>query len=171
MPRQVVTATVSGLDELLHALDQMPQAVGDKAVIDALRSAAQPVVRTARRLAPVATHGERPGTLRRSIKAVQAYTLVGGGRSRRRLKTRHTVLIRAFAPHAHLVELGTAPRQTRSGAYRGRAPAQPFMRPAWAIEGANVKRDISRQLWQNIARQARRYAARSAARTAVRGRP
>ena len=32
--------------------------------------------------------------------------------------------------HAHLVEFGTAPRTTKSGASRGSMPARPFMRPA-----------------------------------------
>ena len=35
-----------------------------------------------------------------------------------------------IAAHAHLVEFGTLPRMTKSGAYRGPMPPQQFFRPA-----------------------------------------
>lgn len=38
------------------------------------------------------------------------------------------------APHAHLAEFGTQRRYTRGGAYRGIAPAQPFIMPAFSGE-------------------------------------
>ncbi len=48
-----------------------------------------------------------------------------------------------FAPHAHLIEFGTAQRFTKRGAYRGKGPKIAFFRPTinnWKRSGLYVKR-------------------------------
>lgn len=49
---------------------------------------------------------------------------------------------RPNAPHAHIIEHGTAPRMTKAGKFTGVGPAHPFLRPAIVQSKAEVARIV-----------------------------
>lgn len=192
------TFRVEGLKELDKALEELAAATTSKAgaaaVRKALVAAAKPVVAHAQALVPVKT-----GALRDSIKVVGGkVNLIGkaeyravmesGGsvkeassalRSARRSakaagveKYRVEVQVRATAPHAYLVEFGTAPHRIAaknakalffdgSGVqavdHPGASP-RPFMRPAWEASKSGVLVDLKISLGDEIQKAAKRAA-------------
>lgn len=62
------------------------------------------------------------------------------------------------APHAHLVEFGTGPRTHASGKYVGAVMADPFMRPAWDANLADMLAILRREVWAEIEKAAARAA-------------
>jgi HK97 gp10 family phage protein len=71
----------------------------------------------------------------------------------------------SHAPHAHLVEFGTAPRfHVSSGKAVGAMPAQPFLRPAWDASTelmlATLRRAMKVEIEKTVER-AKRKAARA----------
>jgi len=69
------------------------------------------------------------------------------------------------APHGHLVEFGTGPRQTKAGRSTGAMPAQPFMRPAWMQDQRKLLERLQRETWSELEKsivRARRKAERAA---------
>lgn len=61
-----------------------------------------------------------------------------------------------------LDEFGTKPRQHKSGKSTGRAPAQPFMRPAWETYKRAILDEFTKELWAQIEKSAKRIARRQA---------
>ena len=61
------------------------------------------------------------------------------------------------APHAHLIEFGTGPRYTKSGAFRGSVAPQPMLQPAWDAHKGQLLEGLGARLWDEIKKtQARR---------------
>ena len=50
------------------------------------------------------------------------------------------------APHAHLVEFGTADREQQTGKSVGSMPANPFFRPAWDSLKPRINANIQKEL-------------------------
>ena len=65
-------------------------------------------------------------------------------------------------PHAHLIEFGTGPRFTKSGAFRGSVSPQPMIQPAWDINKSRIFRDLGRRLGDEIEKTVARRAKRAA---------
>jgi HK97 gp10 family phage protein len=102
-----ITFEIKGAKEMEALLKELGPRVATRLGDKALRAAARPIVKEAKRLVPV-----RTGQLKRSIVAVM-------GRAK---PTTRVVLIgfrRPVSRRAHLIEYGNS-----------RHPAQPFMRPA-----------------------------------------
>jgi len=125
-------------DEVTRALDQLDKRDSAKAVKTALRAAGKflkPKVKTAAPKGPT-------GNLRRKV-----------GYRVKRSKTANAdyyAVVTSFSRHRHLVIDGTGPRFTKSGAFRGRMPSNPFVtRVADANEDAALRvaiDELSRQL-------------------------
>ena len=123
---------VTGLKELDRELRKLPDAVGRKALADALEDGAEVIVEEARRRVPV-----RTGKLKKAIKSgnrkagkVEAsvdvgidYTFKGGA-----------------VRYGHLVEFGTK---------RGQR-ARPFMRPAFDAKTRQAVEEVKASLWRRI---------------------
>jgi len=60
---------------------------------------------------------DKTGNLRKSTKVFKSKFEHGG------------YIVSVSAPHAHLIEYGTADRSTSTGQFRGKVTARPFLRP------------------------------------------
>ncbi|MBT3142913.1 hypothetical protein KL867_17730 [Ruegeria litorea] len=69
------------------------------------------------------------------------------------------------APHAHLIEFGTGPRRHKSGKFVGAVMADPFLRPAWDKNQAQMLKTLRREVWAEIEKSVER-ATRKAAKAA-----
>ncbi|RMF11096.1 MAG: HK97 gp10 family phage protein [Alphaproteobacteria bacterium] len=122
----------------LHAL--APQA--ERELTEAALKGAREVVDAAKKFVPV-----RDGVLRDS----------GAGVLLPETAQRQRVVAAAVfrAPHAHLVEFGTAERFHKSGKSVGSAPAQPFLFPAYRIMKRRIKGRMSRAITKSLKAVAR----------------
>ena len=98
--------------------------------------------REARSRAPIGP----TGNLRRSIRAKDVSQLIGAEDG----LAKTVVARKPKGPHRHLVELGTGPRYTRSGAYRGVMPARPFMEPAERAVAPAFSREIRARILKKV---------------------
>lgn len=69
--------------------------------------------------------------------------------------------------HLHLIEFGSGPRYTKTGAYRGRMTADPYMRPAFDSTAPLVLADFGRILGREIEATATRLSRRVAKRASA----
>lgn len=132
MPTAAQKVILENGDKLKAALEQLPGSLQRKVLKKALRAAAKPIVQETKATAPVHT-----GLLKRSFT-------VRSLKSRKRGSVGIKITTRGRAPHAHLVELGTQYRETKSGKSTGKVTGQHFMgRAAEAKAGQAV--DIFQQ--------------------------
>ncbi len=61
-----------------------------------------------------------------------------------------------FAPHAHLLEYGTAPRYHKSGKYVGAVAPQPVLWPAWEANKDAVLQGLAEEIRNQIIAAAER---------------
>ena len=183
MARQSIST--SGFRELEAKLAELPKNIGRGVARRAVRRAADQVAEEQRRLAPKAD-GDLIESVRVQLRARNTTGLAeyagvreAGGtakeaasamRAARRVAREEgyqqgvsvTATIGPSAPHAHLVEFGTGPRQQKNGKSTGVMPAQPFMRPAFdnnvdrAIE--TMKDGLAEEIDKANARIARKAA-------------
>ena len=104
-----------GLNPALDILRLLPIELQSKVVPQVLRAGARFALRKVKRKAP-----KRTGGLQSSFEVKRT--------SRRRNDPRISLLTRK--PYAHLIEGGTADRQTKKGYYRGRLLPNPFFSDA-----------------------------------------
>lgn len=126
-----VTFEIKGAKELEQMLKELGPKVANRLGDKALRAAARPIIREAKRLVPV-----RTGALRKSITAVRGR---GGGQNQR------LVLIGFKSPasaRAHFIEYGTI-----------RSAAQPFIRPALDNQAGAALEAMRDELARGIARE------------------
>lgn len=151
--RQRVTMRMElqGAKELEEALRELPKRLAKGAIRRALLKALEPIAEDAR----ARVHRLRGFILR----AIGVSTVL----SRRQRKQRSTMKgdIEAYvgaapARHAHLLEFGTGPRQTKDGKSTGQARAFPFLRPAWESGKAAALALFAKLLWAEIERAATR---------------
>ena len=87
-------------------------------------------------------------------KGNQGKNRAAGRSTRRRSRSNPWSHASSKAPHAHLIELGTAERWTRRGFYRGRVLPQPFVRRAESNASGRVlaaveeRIDVRLERWQ-----------------------
>lgn len=159
----LITMELVGARELEGAL----RALGSDRLIRAslrrsLLKVSKPAAATAQRLAP----GGRYSTGRMASKIKVSTTLARrqrrGGHYRFDPSTAYVWLGAAPKGPGVLTEFGTGPRYTKKGAFRGAAPAQPFLRPAWEQHKHQILTDFSRELWIDVAKAAKRLERRTA---------
>ena len=111
--------------ELEWMLDQLPKAMSKTVLKNALKKAAAPIRAAAEANAPAGP----TGNLKRGM-------IISTELKSHKVRARKSVIVfvgadAVSAPHAHLVEFGTAPRYHENGKYVGQMPANPFFRHAW----------------------------------------
>lgn len=148
---------VLGGQEMDRTLAELPKAVGRQVLRGAARKSLQPVAAAAKGLAPVGQGGGASGkALARSIR-IATKVKASQQRFSQILGASVQMYVGATAPHAHLIEFGTAPRRQKStGRYTGQVSPQPFMRPAWDQHEDKIKRELPATLWREIYKAARR---------------
>ena len=129
MAREFVTLKLVGASDLEANLKELPLRTQKNVVDRALMKAADPIHSDAQARAKRATKG----TGKNARKLIVAKKL--SRRQRRGIKNDKAVRtiyvgVRP-SPVAHLIEFGTGPRRTKSGANRGSMKARPYMRPAF----------------------------------------
>lgn len=153
-----------GARELEANLRELPVHLRKGAVTRSLRKVAEPIAEDAAR---------RAETSRASGRNISKITVSTTLSRRQRRKSRRPganerivyIGVRP-SPIAHLIEFGTGPRFNRRGAYRGRMPALPFMRPAWDAGKMEALDKFGQMLGAEIERTAARLARRNARRAA-----
>lgn len=108
---------IEGLDALRAQIRRLPEQ---------LRAEAQQIVLetaelVAERVRAVYRRRAHTGTLARSVRLDRRSRMVAGGEV--------GAIVRVTAPHAHLVEYGSAARRTRAGKSTGQMPASPTLIP------------------------------------------
>lgn len=126
-----VTFGIKGAKELEQILKDLGPRIASRLGDKALRAAARPIVKEAKRLVP-----KRTGELRRSITAVRGK---GGGQNERVVQIGFK---RPASRRAHLIEYGTS-----------RSKPQPFMRPALDSQASNALRAMQDELAGGVARE------------------
>ena len=151
---------IDGLQELQTALLQLPKQLRRSVLTKALTTAAQPTLALARANVPdsgVAHKNKLRDTLHVSTKLNKNQR-----RGRGRLADGVEVFIGSTAPHAHLVEFGTAERYRKSGGSTGVMPAKPFLTQAWDATKGEALEILKLELWREMVKAARRLARRAA---------
>jgi Bacteriophage protein of unknown function (DUF646). len=143
-----IKVKVEGLKELDRALGQLPKSTAKGVTRQVLRDAAEPMARTARRLAPRDEY--------HLYESIDVST---------RLNSRQRSMHREInKPTFQEMFMGTNnPAGVQQEFGNERHPAQPFMRPAWEAEKMPTLDRIGNSLWLRI-RQATERLARRAAR-------
>lgn len=142
-----VVVKIEGLKELDKALGQLPKATAKAALRRVLKEAAEPLARTARRLAPR-----------------DEYYLYESIDVSTKLSKRQAGLHRAQGGRAFQeMFVGTNnPAGVQQEFGNSRHPAQPFMRPAWDQEKEPTLDRISSLLWTEVEKTAARVAKKAA---------
>lgn len=123
---------VEGMAQLDRKLKKLVERATGPQVEAALLKAAVPLETAMKRTTAFADY---TGYLRRSI-----------GTKKGRRRPSPTVTVGAKAPHAHLVEFGTAERHHKSGKSTGIMPKRPFIRPAYDKSKREVVAVMRREL-------------------------
>jgi len=172
MPKRsgFVQFNVRGLKELDKALAQLPKSMSRRVLIKALTKAAEPLIRRGRLEAP-------KGWTRKLMESF-------GVRPMRRKRYGAEVAVGPNAPHAHLVEFGTAPRVTvvstkkvlaGGGEVFGVRVENAGVRPnrfytrAWEATKMQVLADLRRRVWEELAAAARKLSKKADRGTLGRG--
>jgi Bacteriophage HK97-gp10, putative tail-component len=162
----MISGSVMGTEQLcrnLEALGRAAQTIGRAA----LRRGARTIAAGIRRAAPRGETGAvrasigssgRPSRGSKKIMAKagvnvgrkNAGTIVNKGAKFNKKATKSKGLKGGYAPHAHLVAMGTKPRYTKSGAFRGVMPANPFVRVGTANTASAAKAEIRLALERGI---------------------
>jgi HK97 gp10 family phage protein len=174
MARQSFKFELTGMKELMSALEQLPTVAMQKGAIrNALKDAGQPVVSDAKTNVPVDS-----GHLRDSIKVSQS--LKKTQRKGRYDRSSVTVYVGSSSPLAHLIEFGTTQRvlkeprivtiggRTVQITHTGQISPRPFLRQAWDAKKNEVLKRLGDALWRQIAKSARRLAKKAARGTLTR---
>jgi len=111
----------NGFEALQKILSEVPQDIAKKAGIDALKLAAKPILEEAQNLVPEGHSGKLADSLEIAVKKA-SFPIVKVQANRKK-----------GGYHAHLVELGTVARKTKTKPAHdtGTMPKKPFLRPAF----------------------------------------
>lgn len=165
MAGDLIAIDLVGDRELMRKLDRLAGKMGRTVLRKSMRAASAPVAKTTKANAPVDTQG-----LKRSIGSKSKWYNSSGtlvvvvGPRIRKGKTVHkkgtffgTKEIAAIkGQHGYIVEFGTKPRYTKTGAFRGIMPANPFMRRAWDSEKGKAEKLGIKKLLDEVEKEAKR---------------
>lgn len=135
----MVEVKVSGLDELQRDLNKLAEALSPKELQPILKVEAD---QFARKLSAVPPPLGPTGNLRRGVQAWSPKITKKHPYAMARAGVKYKI-----APHVHLVEYGTKERYTKTGAYRGYAPARPFIMPLADREMPGMLKRIIERIW------------------------
>ena len=139
-----MASKIQGLDEIHRKLERLPDRLQQHVL-------ASGNVAVARALAKDMTI-RLAGTIHPFLKPVKASQ--DPRPAKRRTKAYRVHLIKRYAPLAHLIEFGTAPRYQKKGRYTGVMPARPFMRPALeALGQEGIEKIWAKAAGRNVDRQ------------------
>lgn len=143
--------------EIEYMLGQLPKSMGKAVLRKSLRKAAKPIRDEAKKNAPRGPTGNL-------AKGMIISTKVHG----RKVKTRKSVTVfvgadHMKAPHAHLVEFGTAPREHKSGKSTGQMPATGFLRKSWDATKDQALNILTESIREELYSAAKRLADRAEA--------
>ena len=159
MSNKAFTFKITGLQECMNALEQLPTVSMKRGVVrNALKKAAVPVKDRAKENAngiPI----ENPGVIADSVKIG---TSIKKSQRKKTDRSRVTVYVGSSHPLAHLFEFGTAERYTKKDAYRGFMPAMPFMREAWDSQKKVALGLLKQELWKALEKAAKMLAKKAA---------
>lgn len=169
---------LSGFSDLEAKLKELPELVAKRATVRAMKRAGDVMAQDMRSRAPRGPTGRLAESIRISAKsrnltglAEYAGALSAGGThrdARAALRaarsggdsagTRIFMLIGSTAPHAHLVERGTAARYHKSGKSVGVMPAEPFVLPAFLATKDQVLTAIKSEITVEVGKAKTRIA-------------
>ncbi len=156
------TFELTGIQEIQRALDQLPRSVTKTVLKNGIKEGLKDAKKTAQATAPKGA----TGNLARSIH-------VGEKLKKRKFKHRDrvTVYMGSTAPHAHLVEFGTASRSREgasvyqsdgqwyrpsAGASTGVMPQNAFLTRAWDLSKRQVLITFRQSMWKHLSKAAER---------------
>lgn len=171
--------TITGIAELDRKFSELPRKAQTKCLRPALNAALTIEVKAMKAAAPVGPTGLLQKTIGKRLKIKRDGTVVAkaginvGKRSKvskalkaagisvksvgrsefMRLHNQASIAAGLLAPHSHLVALGTQPRFTRSGAYRGVMPPNPFIRRAAASANSAAQSKIEDVVRKNLEKE------------------
>ena len=168
MTKSAFSFQLTGMKELMNALEQLPTVAMQKGAIrNALKDAGQPVADDAKTNVPVDS-----GHLRDSIKV--STSLKKSQRPRRQDRTSVTAYVGSSSPLAHLIEFGTTQRilkeprivtiggRTVQITHTGQVSPRPFLRQAWDANKEKALKLLGQAIWNQLAKAARRLAKKAA---------
>ena len=142
---------IVGLKECMDALSELPTLSMKKTVVrNALKKSAIPIRDRAKENAQKLSFDSE--SIAESIKISRSLKKSQRGRADR---SRVSMYIGSTHPLAHLFEFGTAERVTKSGAYRGYIPPNPFMRQAWESKKKSALDRLGEELWKALEKSAK----------------
>lgn len=145
-----VNISITGAKEIDAVLKAMPKELTHKVLGAAHANAAKPLVEKEKLLAPEGPTGhlvDSIGVVKTTFKKANTIGEVKVGPRTGRFK----------GNHGHLVEFGTKPRRTKSGANRGIMPAHPFAKPAFDQTKGQVEGGIAQAVGKVVLRTMKRY--------------
>lgn len=152
MPRKsskadLAAAELLGAAELKQLLKKLPPRIHRKVTRAAISAGLTPMLRAMRKEVPV-DEGVLKASLGRQVKAYdKTLSVVGLAGPKKNA-----------APHAHLVEYGTAPRYHADGSYAGQMPPNPFVRKARDEQTHAAGVAVNRKLAEGVQREATKLA-------------
>lgn len=172
--KSLIDIEIRGLNELSAAFEALPKSVAKRTMTTILKKAAVPIAEEAFRLAPRDQDAGGPH-LADSI-TVSTKLTARQRRYRQKRGSEAEVFVGPRAPHAHLVEFGTAERVASEthvvkikdrfvtiakGQSLGRVTPKPYLRPAWDRRKDEARRLAAQLTWVELARAARRLRRKS----------
>lgn len=139
---------IQGLAETIDALQKIGVEIDTEKLRSDIRTISQPIIDTAKSLAP-----HNSGQLASSIGFI----------SNSDAKYKYTVMIapNLRSEHGYLALWyefgGKSERFTKSGAYRGRIPMKPFMRPAFDMHKNRIAQSINENIKKRIIDLAKKH--------------
>ncbi|MDD4986689.1 MAG: HK97 gp10 family phage protein [Dehalococcoidales bacterium] len=121
---------IEGMAELEGQLKKLSKQLGADKVEPVLYEAAKDLAQAIKSHTPKHTGQLRKSIRARKLKRYLDNAAAGAGVDQKK------------APHAHLVEYGTAQRHHKSGKSVGSMPARPFVRPAWDANRERITRKV-----------------------------
>jgi len=140
-----------GLKETMDALEKLPTLSMKKTVVrNALKKSALPIKEAAQ-----ANAQRLPFDSEKIADSMKVSTSLKKSQRGRADRSRVTVYVGSSHPLSHLFEFGTAERYTKSGAYRGYIPPNPFMRQAWDSKKNIALSRLKEELWRALEKAAK----------------
>lgn len=140
-------AELIGADELQRLMRKLSPRIHRKVTRAAISAGLTPMLRAMRKEVPV-DDGVLKASLGRKVKAYdKTLSVVGLAGPRKNA-----------APHAHLVEYGTAPRYDAEGKYAGVMPPNPFVRKARDEQTHAAGLAVNRKMAEGVHREAAKLA-------------
>lgn len=128
---------IVGLDKVLKALEETNKSLSPEEVKKIVRDESRSIIISAQNKAPSNDIKNSIGFIERNEKKFPNTVLIG---------PRYYGSFRGQL--SHTFEYGTAPRYTKTGAYRGFITARPFMRPALDENANKIVTNVGKKVFK-----------------------